>query len=136
MHGKGTFFDSRLNDTVQFPVAARAGFGNVGNTPDLITANLAALHFYQLALPAPTPREEASTRTPRFVVKRCLRTTAAPRATSAARHRTGLDLALGQARSASTISKRRQGIMDSRALSRQTRHTQTQLQGFEKSIGE
>jgi hypothetical protein len=43
----------------------------VGNTPDLITANLAALHFYQLALPAPTPREEASTRTPRFEVKVC-----------------------------------------------------------------
>lgn len=55
MHGKGTFFDPRLNDALQFPVAARAGFGNVRNTPDLITAKLAALHFYQLAIPAPTP---------------------------------------------------------------------------------
>ena len=29
MHGKGTFFDPRLNDATQFPVAAAAGFGNV-----------------------------------------------------------------------------------------------------------
>ena len=26
MHGKGTFFDPRLNDAAQFPIAARAGF--------------------------------------------------------------------------------------------------------------
>lgn len=57
MHGKGTFFDPRLNDPSQFPVAARAGFGNVRNTPDLITVKLSALHFYQLALPAPIPPE-------------------------------------------------------------------------------
>jgi hypothetical protein len=56
MHGKGTFYDPRLNDPVQFPVAARAGFGNVRNNPDLITSKLAALHFYQLALPAPVPQ--------------------------------------------------------------------------------
>ena len=53
MHGKGTFFDPRLNDPVRFPVAARAGFGNVRNIPDLISAKLPALHFYQLAIPAP-----------------------------------------------------------------------------------
>ena len=53
MHGKGTFYDPRLNDPVQFPVAARAGFGNVRNTPDLITPKLPALQFYQLAIPAP-----------------------------------------------------------------------------------
>lgn len=57
MHGKGTFFDPRLNDPVQFPVAARAGFGNVRNDPDLVTSKLAALHFYQLAIPAPAPPE-------------------------------------------------------------------------------
>src|ERR671920_101420 len=28
MQGKGTFFDPRLNNADQFPVAARAGFGN------------------------------------------------------------------------------------------------------------
>jgi hypothetical protein len=54
MHGKGTFFDPRLNDSVQFPIAAAAGFGNVRNE-DLITSKLAALHFYQLAIPAPKP---------------------------------------------------------------------------------
>ena len=57
MHGKGTFFDSRLNDASQFPVAARAGFGNVRNDPDLISAKLPALHFYQLSIPAPKPPE-------------------------------------------------------------------------------
>lgn len=57
MHGKGTFFDPRLNDPVQFPVAARAGFGNVRSDPDLISAKLPALHFYQLAIPAPAAPE-------------------------------------------------------------------------------
>jgi len=55
MHGQGTFYDPRLNDASQFPVAARAGFGNVRNRPDRITPKLAALQFYQLALLAPTP---------------------------------------------------------------------------------
>jgi hypothetical protein len=55
MHGKGTFFDPRLKDPEQFPVAARAGFDNVRNDPDLISAKLPALHLYQLAIPAPKP---------------------------------------------------------------------------------
>jgi cytochrome c2 len=55
MHGKGTFFDPRLSDAGQFPVAARAGFDNVRSDPDLISAKLPALHFYQLALAAPPP---------------------------------------------------------------------------------
>jgi hypothetical protein len=55
MRGKGTFFDPRLNDPVQFPVAARAGSGNVRNDPDLVSAKLPALHFYQLAIRAPKP---------------------------------------------------------------------------------
>lgn len=53
MQGQGTFYDPRLNDPAQFPVAARAGFGNVRRTPDLVTDKLPALHFYQLALAAP-----------------------------------------------------------------------------------
>jgi len=57
MHGQGTFFDPRLNDAAKFPIAAREGFGDVRNTPDLITSKLAALHLYQLALPAPSPPE-------------------------------------------------------------------------------
>lgn len=55
MHGSGTFFDPRLNDAAKFPIAAANGFGNVRNTPDLITPKLPALHFYQLAIPAPQP---------------------------------------------------------------------------------
>ena len=55
MHGKGTFFDPRLKDKSKYPVAARMGFDNVRNTPDLVTPKLAALHFYQLSIPAPKP---------------------------------------------------------------------------------
>ncbi len=55
MHGKGTFFDPRLDDAEQFPIAAANGFGHVRNEPDLITPKLAPLHFYQLALAAPKP---------------------------------------------------------------------------------
>ena len=55
MQGQGTFFDPRLANPDQFPIAARAGFGQVRKTPDLITAKLPALHFYQLAIPAPKP---------------------------------------------------------------------------------
>jgi hypothetical protein len=67
MHGQGTFYDPRLNDAAQFPIAARAGFGDVRSTPDLITGKLASLHAYQLAIPAPTPpagsfNKEAATR--------------------------------------------------------------------------
>jgi hypothetical protein len=57
MHGKGTFYDPRLADPLRFPIAATAGFGNVRATPDLITPKLAALHVYQLAIPAPKPPE-------------------------------------------------------------------------------
>ncbi len=55
MHGKGTFVDPRLDDAAQFPVASRAGLGNIRNDPDLITSKLPALQFYQLAIPAPKP---------------------------------------------------------------------------------
>jgi cytochrome c peroxidase len=53
MHGKGTFYDARLNDAIQFPIAVKAGSWNTRSDPDRITAKLAALHFYQLAIPAP-----------------------------------------------------------------------------------
>ena len=55
MHGKGTFYDPRLDDATRFPIAAREKLGHVTNTPDLITPKLAALHVYQLSIPAPTP---------------------------------------------------------------------------------
>lgn len=55
MHGQGTFFDPRLNDAGQFPVAVKAGFHNMRSKPDLVTSKLAALHYYQLSIPAPKP---------------------------------------------------------------------------------
>jgi hypothetical protein len=57
-HGSGVFFDQRLANPDQFPVSARSGSFNTRpprGTPDLVTAKLGALHFYQLAIPAPTP---------------------------------------------------------------------------------
>lgn len=57
MHGKGTFFDPRLNDPERFPIAARNRHGNIRNNPDLVTSKLAALHYYQLSIPAPEPPE-------------------------------------------------------------------------------
>src|SRR3954447_21359125 len=53
MHGKGNFFDPRLDNAKQFPVAARAGFGHVKNAIDEITPKLAGLHAYQMSLTAP-----------------------------------------------------------------------------------
>lgn len=57
MHGQGWFFDPRLNDATTFPIAAKNGFGNVmpaSPDADKVSSKLAALHFYQLALPIPS----------------------------------------------------------------------------------
>jgi cytochrome c peroxidase len=56
MHA-GNFFDPRLHNKEQYPVAARANLGNVraSASDDRITPKLAALHFYQLAIPVPKP---------------------------------------------------------------------------------
>lgn len=55
MHGKGTFKDPRLNDPVKYPIAVENNFGNVVNSPDLITSKLLPLKAYQNSLAAPTP---------------------------------------------------------------------------------
>ncbi|MGI6225572.1 MAG: hypothetical protein ACOYJ1_04875 [Peptococcales bacterium] len=55
MHGKGRFFDERLNNPMQFPVAVKNGFWNIKDEPDLISSKLPPLHFYQLSLQAPRP---------------------------------------------------------------------------------
>lgn len=55
MHGKGNFYDPRLNNASLFPIAAANGFADVRNTPDLISPKLPALHAYQLSLLAPQP---------------------------------------------------------------------------------
>jgi hypothetical protein len=57
MYGQGNFFDPRLANKAKFPVAARAGFGNRRVPQDLVTEKLAALHYYQLSIPAPRPPE-------------------------------------------------------------------------------
>jgi hypothetical protein len=56
LHGTGVFYDPRLNDAAKFPVAARAGLGNVrpsSSADDGITSRLPALQYYQLSIPAP-----------------------------------------------------------------------------------
>src|SRR5687768_6967776 len=55
MHGKGNFYDPRLDNAAQFPIAAANGFGDIRNPVDLITPKLPALHAYQLSLLAPRP---------------------------------------------------------------------------------
>jgi len=55
MHGRGTFYDARLDDAEKYPVAARTRQGHTRNQDDRITAKLPALHFYQLSLPTPKP---------------------------------------------------------------------------------
>jgi hypothetical protein len=59
MHGKGVFYDPRLDDAEKYPVAARTKQGHKQDKEDLITAKLPALHFYQLSLPTPKPPEGA-----------------------------------------------------------------------------
>jgi hypothetical protein len=61
LHGVGTFFDERLDNAAQFPIAAAARLGHVSVPPeqDQVTGKLPALHFYQLALSALTPRPGA-----------------------------------------------------------------------------
>jgi hypothetical protein len=53
MHGKGTFYDPRLDDASRFPIAARERFGHVRADEDQITPLLGVLQIYQLALPVP-----------------------------------------------------------------------------------
>ena len=57
MHGtEVTFFDPRLSDPEQYPVAARSGSWNTrGSDPATASAKFGALHYYQISIPAPTP---------------------------------------------------------------------------------
>jgi hypothetical protein len=57
--GQGTFYDPRLMDATQYPVAAKMKFGHKTTTDDLVTDKLAALQFYQLAIPAPKAPDTA-----------------------------------------------------------------------------
>jgi hypothetical protein len=53
--GQGVFYDPRLNNPEQYPVAVKNGFGNKRSAMDHVSDKLAALQFYQLAIPAPKP---------------------------------------------------------------------------------
>lgn len=67
MHGLGTFIDPRIKGQPEkvavagretaahgsFPVGEKAGYDEKRDERDLVTAKLAALHYYQLAIPAP-----------------------------------------------------------------------------------
>lgn len=55
MHGKGNFFDPRLNNPQKYPIAVENHFYDVTNNPDLITSKLPALREYQHSLDAPKP---------------------------------------------------------------------------------
>jgi len=58
MHGVGRFWDPRLNNAAQFPIAAANGFGDlphISPDADRITSKLSDLQFYQLAIPSPEP---------------------------------------------------------------------------------
>ena len=55
MHGKGTFFDPRLDDQVKFPLAVANGFADIRSDTDLVTSKLPDLHLYQVSLKAPSP---------------------------------------------------------------------------------
>jgi hypothetical protein len=55
MHGSGTFFDARLNNPAQYPLAVKNHTYDVRGRPDLVTPKLPALHAYQISLRAPRP---------------------------------------------------------------------------------
>ena len=58
MHGKGRFWDPRLNNASQFPIAAAFGFGDlphISPDDDQITSKLQPLQIYQLSITAPAP---------------------------------------------------------------------------------
>ena len=55
MHGQGTFYDPRLDNAEQFPIAAENGFGHVKSKVDRISPKLPALQAYQLSIKAPNP---------------------------------------------------------------------------------
>jgi hypothetical protein len=59
LSGQGNFYDPRLMDAKQYPIAAKAGFGNKRSDSDHVSSKLAALQFYQLAIPSPKAPEDS-----------------------------------------------------------------------------
>lgn len=60
LSGEGNFRDPRLMNKEQYPIAAKMGFGNKRpKGEDKVSDKLAALQFYQLAIPAPKPPKDS-----------------------------------------------------------------------------
>lgn len=55
MFSQGRFYDPRMNDPGKFPLAVKNRTWDIKDQPDKTTSKLAALHVYQLSLPAPKP---------------------------------------------------------------------------------
>ena len=57
MHGTGTFYDARLANKTQYAVSMKSGSHDTrpSAAADRSTSKLAALHYYQLSIPAPKP---------------------------------------------------------------------------------
>ena len=55
MHGQGTFYDARLDNSEQFPIAAEQRSGHTRAPVDKITSKLPALEAYQQSIAAPNP---------------------------------------------------------------------------------
>ena len=96
MHGKGTFFDPRLDDATRSsrsPRVRRLRARDQRRPTSISAASSPALHVYQLALRRRRRRPAASTRTPPSAARRC--STARPSApgchVAADVHRAGLD---------------------------------------------
>ena len=53
LHGKGVFFEPRMNDSQKYPLAVKNNSWNVRSDTDMVTSKLAALHAYQISLPPP-----------------------------------------------------------------------------------
>jgi len=56
MHGRGNFYDERLDNAAKFPVAARNRMGHTRVNGDKVRYKLPALQAYQLSLAAPKPK--------------------------------------------------------------------------------
>jgi hypothetical protein len=56
LNGRGNFLDARLDNAKQYPIAAKARLGHKQNGPDMVTAHMGPLQFYQLAIPVPKPK--------------------------------------------------------------------------------
>ena len=108
MHGKGTFYDPRLDDAERFPIAAASGFGHVRAEEDQITPLLGAAADLSARAAGPAgAARQLRPRPPRRAAKRCSTTRrSAPRATCRRSSPSRAGTCTRRRRSASTTSRR------------------------------